>query len=90
MYLIEKILHNFPKEYNFYNLGYGRSYNLNQVADLLARLLGNKIKIQFPKSAIPDISDMRADLTKLSKAFNWRPTIEIRKGLRLIVEDLSN
>ena len=65
-------------------------YNLNQVADLLARLLGNKIKIQFPKSTIPDISDMRADIAKVSKAFNWRPNIEIRKGLRLIVEDLSN
>ena len=79
MYLIEKILHNFPKEYNFYNLGYGRSYNLNQVADLLARLLGNKIKIQFPKSTIPDISDMRADITKVSKAFNWRSNIEIKR-----------
>jgi len=90
VYLIEKILHNFPNGYNFYNVGYGRSYNLNQVADLLARLLGNKIKIQFPKSTIPDISDMRADITEVSKAFNWRPTIKISKGLRLIVEDLSN
>ena len=53
--------------------------NLNQVADLLARLLGNKIKIQFPKSAIPDISDMRADITKVSKAFNWRSNIEIKR-----------
>jgi hypothetical protein len=33
---------------------------------------------------------MRADITKVSKAYNWRPTIEIRKGLRLIVEDSSN
>jgi len=33
---------------------------------------------------------MRADIAKVSKAFNWRPNIEIRKGLRLIVEDLSN
>jgi len=79
VYLIEKILHNFPKGYNFYNLGYGRSYNLNQVADLLARYLGNKIKIHFPKSTIPDISDMRADITKVSKAFNWRSNIEIKR-----------
>ena len=88
--LIEKILQDFPKGYNFYNVGYGRSYSLNQVADGLARLLGKKIKIQFPKSTIPDVSDMRADITKVSKAFDWKPTVDIRKGLQLIVEDSCN
>ncbi|HSA72519.1 MAG TPA: NAD-dependent epimerase/dehydratase family protein [Nitrososphaeraceae archaeon] len=88
--LIEKILQDFPKGYNFYNVGYGRSYSLNQVSDSLARLLGKKIKIQISKSTIPEISDMRADITKVSKAFNWTPTIDMRKGLRLIVEDLSD
>lgn len=88
--LIEKILQDFPKGYNFYNVGYGRTYSLNQVADDLARLLGKKIKIQFFKSTIPDISEMRADITKVSKAFNWRPIIDIRKGLRLIVKDSAN
>lgn len=88
--LIEKILQDFPKGYNFYNVGYGRSYSLNQVSDGLGRLLGKKIKIQFSKSTIPEISDMRADITKVSKAFNWTPTIDMRKGLRLIVEDLSD
>ena len=79
MYLIEKILHNFLNAYNFYNVGYGRSYFLNQVADLLARLLGNKIKIQFPKSTISNISDMRADITEFSKAFNWHPLLRSEK-----------
>ena len=40
--LIEKIVQDFPKGYNFYNVGYGRSYNLNQVADGLADYLARK------------------------------------------------
>ena len=40
-------LQDFPKGYNLYNVGYGMTYSLNQVADNLARLLGKKIKIQF-------------------------------------------
>ena len=90
IYRIEKILQDFPKGYNFYNVANGRTYSLNQVADDLASLLGKKIKIQFSKSTIPDISEMRTDITKVSKAFNWRPIINIRKGLRLIVEDSGN
>jgi len=88
--LINKILDKFPKGYNFYNVGYGKSYTLNQVAESLAKLLCEKITIQFHKSNIPDISDMEADITKVSNAFDWKPAIDLPKGLRLIMEDLSN
>jgi UDP-glucose 4-epimerase len=88
--LINKILDKFPKGYNFYNVGYGKSYSLNQVAEILAKLLCKKITIQFHKSNIPDISDMEADITKVSNAFDWKPAIDLPKGLRLIMEDLSN
>ena len=45
--LIQKILEDFPKGYNLYNVCYGRTYSLNHAVDNLARLLGKKIKIQF-------------------------------------------
>ena len=45
--LIQKILEHFPKGHNLYNVGYGRTYSLNQVEDNLGRLIGKKIKIQF-------------------------------------------
>lgn len=51
--LIEKILQDFPKGYNIYNVGYGKSYSLNQVAERLARLFGMKIEIEFSKVTRP-------------------------------------
>ena len=90
VYLIEKILHDFPKGYNIYNVGYGKSHSLNQVAEELARLIGKKIKIEFSKGINPDVSDMIADTRKVSKEFNWRPAIDIKRGLELIVGGSSN
>ncbi|MBC8157318.1 NAD-dependent epimerase/dehydratase family protein [Armatimonadetes bacterium] len=88
--LIEKILQDFPKGYNIYNVGYGKSYSLNQVAERLGRLFGMKIEIEFSKVTRPDVSDMVADIRKVSKEFNWKPTIDIKKGLQLIVQGSTN
>lgn len=90
VHLIEKILQDFPKGYNIYNVGYGKSYSLNQVAEGLARLFGMEIEIEFIKVTRSDVSDMVADIRKVSKEFNWKPTIDIKKGLQLIVRESSN
>lgn len=90
VYLIGKILQDFPNGYNVYNVGYGKSYSLNQVADSLAKLLERKIKTEYSKSSNPDITDMSAAIRKVSKAFNWKPTVDIKNGLQLIVQSLSN
>ena len=85
VYLVEKILQAFPKGYNTYNVGYGKSYSLSQVAQTLARLAEKKIEIEFSKNTQPDVSEMVADIRKVSGEFNWKPTINIKEGLRLIV-----
>ena len=89
VYLIGKILQDFPKGDNIYNVGYGKSYSLNQVANKLAVLLGRKIEIDFSKGITPDVSDMIADIAKVSKKFSWKPSIDINRGLQIIVRDLS-
>lgn len=87
--LVEKILQDFPKGYNIYNVGYGKSYSLSQVAQTLATLIGKKIEIEISKTINPDISDMIADIRKVSREFNWKPTIDLKKGLQLIVQGSS-
>jgi UDP-glucose 4-epimerase len=90
VYLIGKILQDFPKGNNIYNVGYGKSYSLSQVAEGLGRLFGMKIEIEFSLVTRPDVSDMVADIRKVSKKFNWKPTIDIKKGLQLIVQGSSS
>jgi len=88
--LLQIILNEFPNGYNFYNVGYGMSYSLKEVAQNLAKLLDKKITVHSNNKTIADIPDMRADIAKVSKAFNWKPTVDIGKGLKLIVQGLSN
>jgi UDP-glucose 4-epimerase len=87
VYLIGMILQDFPQRNNIYNVGFGKSYSLNQVANKLSELFAKKIEIGFSKGSKPDVSDMVADIRKVSKDFSWKPTIDINKGLQFIVQN---
>jgi UDP-glucose 4-epimerase len=67
----EKIINKFSSGHNLYNVGYGRRYALNEVSEILARLLNKKIYIWYDKKMRPDnVKDMVDDISKVSKAFN--------------------
>ena len=86
--LIPKIMDNFPKKYNVYNVGYGVSYKINDIAKKVARLLNKDVKIQYKKRKANEIVDMAADISKVSKEFGWKPKINIDLGLNLLVKNL--
>lgn len=86
--LIIKIIDNFPNNYNVYNVGYGVSYNIGDVAKRIALLLNKEIKIQYKKSKENEILHMTADISKVSKKFDWNPKIDLDSGLKLIVKEL--
>ncbi len=86
--LVIKILSNFPKGYNDYNLGYGIGTKIEDVVKKISELLNKKTEIKYQKNLRPlDITDMAADITKASSQFDWRPKIDIYEGLELILKD---
>jgi UDP-glucose 4-epimerase len=88
--LIHKILHNFPEGYNFYNVGFGKSYSLEDILRIIESIMNKKISIKYDSSLRPnDVSGMVADIGKLMKEFEWRPTIDIDEGLRLTIDRYS-
>lgn len=87
--LIPKILRNFPKKNNVYNVGYGVSYSIRDVAKKIARLLNKEITVQFKKNKSNEITDMTADISKVSREFDWKPKINLDLGLKLIVQNLQ-
>ncbi|MPZ07600.1 MAG: NAD-dependent epimerase/dehydratase family protein [Nitrososphaeraceae archaeon] len=89
--LIEVILNNFPVGYNLYNVGYGKSHLLTDVCRILAKLLKKKIHFNYDNQMRPgDITDMVADVTKVSTEFNWKPTTSLKQGLGRTVEEYTN
>ena len=84
--LIIKILANFPNKYNVYNVGYGTSHTLTYVTKKTAKLMNKEIRIKSKRVTRSDITNIVADISKVSKKFKWKPNIDLDLGLKLIVE----
>lgn len=85
--LVHKILLNFPKGYNVYNVGYGKSYILEDVLKMIESILNKKILLEYDSSFRPnDVVGMVADIGKVAKEFGWNPNTDIYEGLKLTID----
>ena len=85
--LLNKILNRFPSGCNIYNIGSGTSYTITEISRKIANLLNKKIRICYDGSIRKqDINEMVADITKISKEFDWNPKIDIDQGLTLTIK----
>ena len=67
-----------------YNLGSGKETSVNTIANII----GGK-KVYIPKRpGEPDRS--LADISKIKKELNWKPTINIRDGVRELMKIINN
>jgi UDP-glucose 4-epimerase len=85
--LVYKILINFPEGYHVYNVGYGKSYTLEDILEVIGSITNKKIDVQYDSSFRPnDVSMMVADINKVVREFEWKPTIDIKEGIRLTID----
>jgi UDP-glucose 4-epimerase len=84
--LISSILHNFPKGYTMYNVGFGKSYSLENIVKIIGKILEKEISIEYNNSLRPyDITEMYADIKRLKKLYGWSPHVNIEEGLRTVL-----
>lgn len=87
--LIRKILFNFPKGYNAYNVGFGKSVSLEKVIELMKNILSLELRIEYDRTMRPnDITDMVADIKKLEKEYGWKPKVNLETGMKLTLESI--
>ncbi len=85
--LVHKILINFPKGYEVYNVGYGKSYSLEDILRVIGSITNKKIDIQYDSSIRPnDVVESVANINKVKRKFGWKPIIDIEEGLRLTID----
>jgi nucleoside-diphosphate-sugar epimerase len=84
--LISLIAQKFPRGYNIYNVGSGKSYSLEYISSLIAPLLKKSLFIEYKDEAgAPVIYDIVADISKVSDTFHWTPFTKIKDGVELTV-----
>lgn len=85
--LLNNILNKFPSGCNIYNVGSGTSYTITEISRRIASLLNKKLRVCYDGSIRKqDINEMVADITKISKEFDWNPKINIDQGLTLTIK----
>lgn len=89
--LISILLTKFPTGYTIFNVGFGKSHSLEEVVELIKKILNTEADIEYSNSVRPnDIIDMVADTSSLRNRYGWKPVIEIDTGLRLTLSEMFN
>lgn len=86
---LNRLLLDYPKGYNLYNVGYGKSYSLEEVVEIIKEITGIHIDVEYNGSIRPnDIVDMVADISTIQRLYAWKPKIDIKTGIRLTIKDI--
>jgi UDP-glucose 4-epimerase len=72
------------KQGEIYNVGNGKEISVNLIADIIG---GDKVSVP-KRPGEPDRS--LADISKIKAQFNWQPKISIKKGIEMLLKDISN
>lgn len=75
-----------------YNIGSGKSYEINEVLNILLSFSTKKIEVREDSSLVRkvDVEELRCDYTKLKDGTGWEPEIEIEKSLKDTLEYWRN
>jgi len=76
------------KGIEIFNVGFGLSYSVKQVVDLVIKLCKHKVNYNCSNEFRPDeVLDTVADISKIKDLLNWEPKIQFEKGLELVFNE---
>ena len=68
------------------NIGHSEEISILDLAQMIKNLTGSKSRIVFEKAREDDPKRRAADTTKVEKMFNWKATVTLEEGLRIMIE----
>lgn len=70
-----------------YNLGFGKSYSVQDIIDITLNLINKKISVHSSKEYRPnEIMDCYSDSQKFSEHFGWKPQTNLVEGITKLLE----
>jgi len=77
-------------DFEFFNIGTGTTISILDLANIIIKFSGLKIK-PIHRPALPgDVRATQADITKVKTMLKWRPTTSIQDWLKSVVLDIKN
>lgn len=69
-----------------HNIGYGESYNLNQLYDIISRLMGKNIPARYEEVRAGDVRNSLADVSLAKQNLGFSPKYNLQDGLTLAID----
>lgn len=86
-YAFSCILESEEKMWDIFNVGSGEKIRINEVAELLAKILKKNIKPEILQSyRMGDIRHCFADISKIEEKLGYKPKVSIEEGMTELVE----
>ena len=83
--IIQKIISYDFKGFDIYNIGFGKSYSVREILDLISKYSPIDFEYSFKNiKRKGEVLDSVADISKVKNTFGWEPKIEIEEGIRLL------
>lgn len=76
-----------PKGAEVFNIGYGKSYSIAELVEIVRQESGADIKVEFSNETRPhEILDTVADISKAGKLLKWKPAVSIQDGIKMMMK----
>ena len=83
--LVEKILQ-CDQKFEIFNVGTGTAHSFEEVIRAIEKIAEKKLNISYRNDMKTFIPEIRANITKISKATGWTPITCLEDGLRLTLQ----
>lgn len=71
-----------------FNVGSGRSVSIKEIAGMVVSLTGSDMEPEYVKGEPSIVQRRQADISKVSRAFGFRPQTTLEKGMAALIEDI--
>jgi UDP-glucose 4-epimerase len=72
-----------------FNIGGGSRISVNDLVREIGEIVGNKARVKYVEKQKGDVRDTWADVGKANEMLNWKPGVNIDKGLKMFVKWFS-
>ena len=69
-------------ECGIFNAGSGKGYSINSLLEILTKITGQKLRVDYEPSRAYDVKEVVLDTTKTLNSFNWSPEVDITEGIK--------
>lgn len=71
----------------FFNIGTGKANSINELATIMIKISNHKEGISYLEPLNGDVKESKADTSLTIKTFNWNYLIDLKEGLKTLIEN---